>query len=121
MKKTILSFFASLLVVATYAQSETHVDGYYRSNGTYVEPHYRTMPNNTTSDNWSTVGNQNPHTSEWGTHYPTHEYNNSYTPAPTSSYNTPTYSTPVYQTSQSPYTPTTQYRTTSYYDIYRSK
>lgn len=47
--------------------ADTYVDGYYRSNGSYVQPHYRSSPNNTSSDNWSTKGNYNPYTGQAGT------------------------------------------------------
>ena len=40
----------------------TTVSGYTRSNGTYVQPHVRTMPNSTNWDNYSTIGNSNPYT-----------------------------------------------------------
>jgi hypothetical protein len=43
------------------------VEGYYRKNGTYVEGHYRTRPNNTNSDNFSTKPNLNPYTGKKGT------------------------------------------------------
>lgn len=33
-----------------------------KSNGSYVEPHYRTAPNSTNTDNFSTIPNINPHT-----------------------------------------------------------
>jgi hypothetical protein len=70
-----LSLVAILLLVAflnvgnLYAQtnpSHVYVNGYYRSNGTYVQPHYRTAPNNTVNDNFSTLGNVNPYTGELG-------------------------------------------------------
>jgi hypothetical protein len=41
-------------------KADVYVNGYTRSNGTYVQPHYRTSPNNTTSDNYSS-GAYNPH------------------------------------------------------------
>jgi hypothetical protein len=44
-----------------------HVKGYYKSNGTYVQPHYRSSPNSTTLDNYSTKGNVNPYTGKEGT------------------------------------------------------
>ncbi len=34
------------------ADAQVHVRGYYRSDGTYVRPHVRSAPNNTTSDNY---------------------------------------------------------------------
>lgn len=49
------------------SSSPVHVRGYYRKNGTYVQPHYRTRPNYTKSDNWSTKGNVNPYTGKAGT------------------------------------------------------
>ena len=42
------------------------VSGYTRSNGTYVESHIRTMPNDTNWDNFSTKGNSNPFTGSTG-------------------------------------------------------
>jgi hypothetical protein len=44
------------------------VRGYFRSNGTYVAPHFRTAPNFTQRDNFSTIGNRNPFTGRMGTH-----------------------------------------------------
>ena len=66
---------AALLVPAAAAPTETlacsqYVLGYTRSNGTYVSGHYRSCANGTTSDNWSTRGNQNPYTGAWGTRDP---------------------------------------------------
>lgn len=41
-------------------------NGYIRSNGTYVRGHYKTRPNNTNWDNFSTIGNTNPYTGSIG-------------------------------------------------------
>ncbi|MEK1925050.1 MAG: hypothetical protein AAAB11_06330 [Rhizobium giardinii] len=43
------------------------VNGYTRSNGTYVQPHYRSAPNGSRYDNYSTSGNVNPYTGQAGT------------------------------------------------------
>jgi hypothetical protein len=43
------------------------VRGYYRPDGTYVPPHTRTAPDGNFDNNWSTVGNVNPHTGKAGT------------------------------------------------------
>jgi hypothetical protein len=51
---------------STYGQ-DVHVNGYVRSNGTYVPPHYRSAPDGDPSNNWSTEGNVNPYTGEEGT------------------------------------------------------
>ena len=50
--------------------SPTHVNGYFKRNGTYVAPHMRTAPNGTRFDNWSTKGNVNPYTGKAGTKDP---------------------------------------------------
>lgn len=47
--------------------ADVHVRGHYRSNGTYVQPHYRSSPNGTVLDNYSTKGNVNPYTGKEGT------------------------------------------------------
>lgn len=47
--------------------SHVMVSGYYKKNGTYVEPYIRTAPNNTTRDNFSTYPNINPYTQRRGT------------------------------------------------------
>ncbi len=60
-------FFILSVFVVTFLFSDVYVNGYYRKDGTYVEPHYRSSPNDTKSDNWSTYGNVNPYTNEEGT------------------------------------------------------
>lgn len=49
------------------ASADTYVNGYYRKDGTYVKPHYRSDPNGSKMDNWSTKGNVNPYTGQIGT------------------------------------------------------
>lgn len=45
----------------------THaVSGHTKKNGTYVQPHHATNPNNTQRDNWSSKPNVNPHTGKPG-------------------------------------------------------
>lgn len=41
--------------------------GYLKSNGTYVDPHYKTNSNNTNWDNFSTQGNVNQYNGSNGT------------------------------------------------------
>jgi hypothetical protein len=112
MKNAIL-FIAAILVYATsFGQGQTYVNGYTRSNGTYVEGHYRTTANYTRNDNWSTVGNVNPYTGTEGTKpggynssYSTPSYNSSYS-APTTTYSNYNTYTPSYpSTNYSSYTP----------------
>lgn len=74
MKKMMLGVAIVLgLVVAVSSEAlaagchnDTRVSGYYRNNGTWVAPHYRTMPNHTQRDNWSSRPNRNPHTGAYG-------------------------------------------------------
>lgn len=59
---------AALILVSGFAEAkDTYVHGYTKSNGTYVEPHYRTAPDNTMMNNYSTQGNTNPYTGKAGT------------------------------------------------------
>ena len=45
MKKIILSIMATfMLCTSVFATSVYWVDGYYRTNGTYVSGHYKTYP-----------------------------------------------------------------------------
>ena len=66
MRKIILAI-GILVFSISMAFADTYVSGYYRSDGTYVKPHYRSSPNSTTRDNWSTYGNTNPYTGKKGT------------------------------------------------------
>lgn len=67
--RIILAALGFALMVAS-VHADEYVNGYTRSNGTYVEPHYRSSPNNTAYDNWSTKGNTNPYTGQEGTRNP---------------------------------------------------
>ncbi len=77
--KIIAVFIAIALSGIAMSQNQVYVNGYYNQYGTYVAPHYRTAPNNTINDNWSTKPNYNPYTGKQGTVKPTNSYyNNSY-------------------------------------------
>lgn len=65
-----LLLLMGLLATSASALADEYVNGYYRQNGTYVPPHYRSSPDTTPLNNWSTQGNVNPHTGEWGTRNP---------------------------------------------------
>jgi hypothetical protein len=73
MKKAILAAVA-LGMLATSANAGTRVRGYTRSDGTYVQPHYRSSPNSSSYDNYSTKGNSNPYTGQVGTKDPYNTY-----------------------------------------------
>ena len=52
---------------SAFAAGTTHVDGYVRKDGTYVAPHFRTTPDSSRSNNFSSQGNVNPYTGQTGT------------------------------------------------------
>ena len=87
MKKVFITLFAAMAVVtSSFAQIRSNItwntnssigtswvnsnvvyqQGYTRSNGTYVQGHYKTLPNKTNWDNFSTVGNININTGRIG-------------------------------------------------------
>lgn len=69
-KKYLILFFLFLFsFLSIFAQNNPNhvwVKGYYRSSGTYVKGHWRTAPNSTNTDNFSTLGNVNPYTGKKG-------------------------------------------------------
>ena len=91
MKKLIA--LSIVLFAAFSSLAQTYVSGYTRSNGTYVAPYYRTSPNYTKLDNYSTIGNINPYTGSIGTktYSDYNNYGNLYS-------NLSTYSLPTYNT-----------------------
>lgn len=58
------------LISSSFVFADTYVKGYVKKDGTYVAPHYRSSPNSSKNDNWSTRGNTNPYTGEKGTKSP---------------------------------------------------
>ena len=68
MRKLALMVAVGIAVGADGAQAQgtQYHQGYNRQDGTYVQPHYQTAPNNNAYDNWSTRGNTNPYTGQPG-------------------------------------------------------
>lgn len=64
MRLNILTALIGLFASTTFAAD--WVNGYTRSNGTYVQGHYRSSPDNTRWNNYSTQGNVNPYTGQSG-------------------------------------------------------
>lgn len=90
----VIIFIATLFVAPTFNSVEAvYVSGYYRSNGTYVQPYYRSRANAYTYDNYS---------------YKSPSYSNGY------GYNNSYYSGRSYSSSW--YTPT--YNDSDYYSGY---
>jgi hypothetical protein len=61
---------AAAVLLPSMTSAQVYVHGYYKSNGTYVAPHYRSAPDGNPYNNWSTVGNVNPYTGQEGTKNP---------------------------------------------------
>src|SRR6516164_2859068 len=76
--------FAFCLVVARQAAADVFVHGYYRSNGTYVQPYHRSSPDSTVTNNYSFRGNINPSTGKPGTNYYRHDLTSPYYTGPDS-------------------------------------
>jgi len=84
MKALLAAALAVLTFFPILAPADTYVKGYYRSNGTYVQPHYRSSQDRSYNNNWSVSPNVNPYTGKSGTLQPTwndrppQQNNNSY-------------------------------------------
>lgn len=77
-KKKFLIISFLLLVFSCECYATTYVKGYTRKDGTYVNGYYRSTPNHTKLDNYSTRGNYNPYTGKVGTINPYKQYGSSY-------------------------------------------
>ncbi len=77
-------FSLALMLLLAFAFSSTasaavYVRGYFRKDGTYVAPHYRSYPDGNFWNNWSTYGNYNPYTGKAGTlRWPSSSYYRNY-------------------------------------------
>lgn len=73
-KRMFMLVLICFLISSATAFAQVHVNGYTRSNGTYVQPYVKTQPNSNTYDNYSTKGNTNPYTGRAGTVNPIPSY-----------------------------------------------
>ena len=83
MKRLITILLATVIVcvASSSVNAYVRVRGYFRSNGTYVMPHYRSNPDGNFYNNWSTYPNVNPFTGTIGTRRtPSYNYMGSYYP-----------------------------------------
>lgn len=94
MKKLILGLVALSVATPALAQS-VYVKPHVRSDGTYVQGHYRSAPDSSPYNNWTTRPNVNPYTGQQGTRepYSTPTYR---APSYTPTYRAPSYSPPCY-------------------------
>lgn len=71
--KKLLAFLLSLVLLLSAAPvvfADQYIEGYYRSDGTYVQPHWRSDPDGNPYNNYSYPGNINPYTGKRGTGNP---------------------------------------------------
>ena len=61
-----LSLFGYIGFNTNKAEASTRVSDYTTKRGTYVQPYYKSTPNHTKIDNYSTKGNYNPYTGKKG-------------------------------------------------------
>lgn len=82
MRLPILIAFCALSLSAQAVAQDVWVRPYYRTDGTFVQGHYRTSPNFTVQDNFSYKGNYNPYTGQIGTNYYRHSLTSAYYTGP---------------------------------------
>jgi hypothetical protein len=82
--------FLLLALLAGTAAAQTYVQPHVRKDGTFVPGHYRSAPDRTPINNYSTQGNYNPYTGQAGTVNP---------------YAAPAYPPPAWQSPYSPQRP----------------
>lgn len=90
-----LFVFGLFISINSVSRAATRVGGYYKSNGTYVQPYYKSTPDSTRWNNYSTRGNYNPYTGSKGYTSPYKSYTPSYRSYSTPSYRS--YSTPTFK------------------------
>lgn len=64
--RTIVATLAITVAIASTAFADSRVGGYATKRGTYVEPHYKSSPDSSRSNNYSSKGNFNPYTGKRG-------------------------------------------------------
>lgn len=66
----LVALVALATVMVGTVEAQVRVNGYTRSDGTYVAPHMRSAPDSSRVNNWSSQGNTNPYTGERGNQNP---------------------------------------------------
>lgn len=107
MKKIILGFIVLGFFAFAHDSLAVSVRGYYRSNGTYVQPHERSAPDGNPYNNYSYPGNYNPNTGKITGGNSSTYLNNYYNNSSGSGYLGSSYSYPTYPST--PICPTNSY------------
>lgn len=109
-KKLFVLVTALTLLIPGLVMADVWVNGYTRSNGTYVQGHYRSSPDSNPYNNYSFPGNTNPYTGKVAPGNASSYLNNYYSsPSYTSSYSSPSYYGSTYTGYSSNYYPSSYY------------
>src|SRR5262249_2716458 len=65
-----LIVIAGVCPLSAFGRSDVSVRGQVRRDGTYVQPHWRSAPDSSYNNNWSTYPNFNPYTGKPGSRAP---------------------------------------------------
>ena len=60
-------FILVAMLAVSNLYGSVYVKGHVNKNGKYIKPYYKTSPNKTKQDNWSSKNQVNPYTGEKGT------------------------------------------------------
>lgn len=85
---TASAVLVAALSVTNAANAQVYTDGYFRGDGTYVQPHVQSSPDHSYNNNYGTRPNINPYSGSYGGNTPTL---NDHTP----SYNQQHYGAPL--------------------------
>lgn len=100
MKKLLFYLLALLILIPSFSYAAVHVNGYFRKNGTYVAPYYRSNPDSNPYNNYNYPGNTNPYTGKTATGNTDtylYDYYNKSTGSGTSLYSGTSYTAPTYK------------------------
>ncbi len=124
-KKLLIPLIFLALLTPGLVVADVWVNGYTRSNGTYVQGYYRSSPDGNPFNNYSFPGNTNPYTGKVAPGNASTYLNSYYYPSYSSSYTTPSYSNSTYTDYTSSYYPSpyygSSYSNTSYGSTYTSR
>jgi hypothetical protein len=62
----VILFFFLVFLISISANADEWVSGYIKKDGSYVQGYFKSSPNSTNTDNYSTQGNTNPYTGAEG-------------------------------------------------------
>lgn len=68
----VVGLIVGALVVQVAHAKDVFVQGHVRSDGTYVQPHYRLAPDHSQYNNYGSQGNYNSYTGQQGTVQPSY-------------------------------------------------